>query len=46
MVLVTVLVLNLTGAIGGGTALRLFLVVEVPLLRPVVSGSGTTTAWS
>lgn len=32
MVLVTVLVLNLTDAIGGGTALRLFLAVEVPLL--------------
>jgi hypothetical protein len=32
MVLVTVLVLNLTGTIGGGTALRLFFAVEVPLL--------------
>ncbi|MDN5684531.1 hypothetical protein [Corynebacterium glyciniphilum] len=32
VVLVAVLVLNLTGTIGGGTALRLFLAVEVPLL--------------
>ena len=32
VVLVAVLVLNLTSTIDGGTALRLFLAVEVPLL--------------